>query len=153
VRHRHGRRQAGDAAGEQAEAVGGAELLPFVEEDLEADADAEEEGAAVERLVKRRLQRPTQRLAGWREGADAGEQEAALRRDPRGVQGDLTTPPNPLQRAHQVPEVAHAGIDDESAAAHAERVPFVLGTSAAPDRSATACRSARAAALNAASAA
>jgi hypothetical protein len=78
VRNRNARREPGDPPGQQAEAVNRRPLLAGLEEELEPHADAEEEGAPVESLAKRRLQRAAQRLAGRREGADAGEQQAAF---------------------------------------------------------------------------
>src|SRR3954451_12936136 len=153
VGDRHGLRQSGDAAGEEAEAVGQAEFLSFVKEDLEADADAEQRGPAVERLVQRLLQRAAQSVARWSEGAHAGKDQAAGRRHLRGIGGDRDPGADVLEGAHEVAEVAHSGVDHQGLVAHAERVPLVLGTSADPARFATAWRSASAAALKAASAA
>src|SRR3954447_9218208 len=153
VGDRHALRQAGDAARQEAEAVCYAEFLPFLKEDLEADADAEQRGPAVERLVQRLLQRAAQSVARWSEGADAGEDQAAGRRHLLGVGGDRGPGADVLEGAHEVAEVTHSGVDHESRVAHAERVPLVLGTSADPARFATAWRSASAAALKAASAA
>src|SRR3954447_20795786 len=153
VGDRHGLRQAGDAAGEEAEAVGHAEFLSFVKEDLEADADAEQRGPAVERLAQRLLQRAAQPVARWREGADAGEDQAAGRRHLPGVGGDRDPGADVLEGAREVAQVAHSGVDHQGLVAHTERVPLVLGTSADPIRFATAWRSASAAALKAASAA
>src|SRR3954447_22566169 len=153
VGDRHGLRQAGDPAGEEAEAVRGAELLPFFKEDLEAHADAEQAGPAVESLMQRLLQRATQSVARWSEGADAGEEQATGFSHPRGIGGDLGPAAGVLEGPHEVAEVAHSGVDHQGLVAHAVRVPLVLGTSADPIRFATAWRSASAAALKAASAA
>src|SRR4051812_40973105 len=87
VGYQHGRRQTGDPAGEEAETVGKPELLSFLKKDLEADADAEQPGAAPERLAQRLLHSAADRLAGWREGADPGEEQAAGRRHPPGIGG------------------------------------------------------------------
>src|ERR1700744_6468936 len=153
VGERHGLRQAGDPAGKEGETVRGAEFLPFLKKDLEPDTDAEQPGPGVERRVQRLLQRAAQPVAGGREGADAGEEQAVGRRHPLGIGGDGDPGADPLQGPHEVAEVAHSSVDQEGLVAHTERVPLVLGTSADPARRATAWRSARATALKAASAA
>ena len=71
---------AGDPAGEEAEPVGRLRLLAGLEEELEADADAEQPGAALERprgAPPRSAPRSASR--GGAKGADAGQQQAAPR--------------------------------------------------------------------------
>ena len=67
----------GDRAREQAEAVGAAELGGRVEEQLQAEADAEDRHAGVaalgDQLVEAELADPLHRP---REGADAGQDHA-----------------------------------------------------------------------------
>ena len=86
VRQLDSGRQRGDPSGQQPEAVGRAELGRGLEQELEADTDAEQPAAVVERVAQRLLEPAAQALARRTEGADAGQDAGAA------------TPPPPRDR-------------------------------------------------------
>src|SRR5205807_4630192 len=87
-----------------------------------------------------------------RKRADARHDQAVAAAKRLGIARDLSASAHPLERLLHRAAVAHPVVDDGDArpVAHTS-VPFVLGTPCSVGSSATAARSARASALNAAS--
>src|SRR5207253_137548 len=140
------------------ESPGPLELLGGVEQQLHAEADPEQRGAAACALADQLDQPQLAEVAHrQRKRADAGEHQALAGPQLVGVGGDRRAGAGLLQRLLDRAAVAHPVVDhaDPRGAwgvgrAHTS-VPFVLGTPRSVGSSATAARSARAAALNAAS--
>ena len=149
-------------AGQQAEAGGAAELLAALEEQLQAEADAEDRsprrGPLGDQLVEPGRADPLHRP---REGADAGQDQAVGGAHRLGVGADH----RPAPRRARAPSRPSAGSpsrsqgQDRGAAPSASRpgaadtlhslsVPFVEGTPVSSGSIETATRSARAKALN-----
>src|SRR4051812_42530259 len=143
--------QRGHDAAEQREPARALVLHRGVEEQLHAEADAEDRHAGLDppgdQLVEPDLVDAAHRL---REGADARQDHAVRRLDAVAVGCDLGLRPDLLQRLLDGAQVAHPVIEDGDPG-HSVRVPLVEGTPLSSGSIETATRSARANALKDAS--
>ena len=149
-------------AGQQAEPVGAAELLAALEEQLQAEADAEDRrprrGPLGEQLVEAGRADPLHRP---REGADAGQDQPVGGADRLGVGADRGARADVLERLLDRAQVAHpvvraidalpAAIRGRSSRSAFRAFPWCEGTPVSSGSIETATRSARAKALKAAS--
>ena len=141
-------------ARKQPQAGRAAVLLGALEEQLHAHAAAEQRHARLRALAQQRIEaQALDHLHRGRESAHAGQEQAVGALELRRLPGDERVRTDALQRLFDRAAVTHAVIDygDAGPYAHAVRVPLVLGTPVSVGSIATACRSALASALNAAS--
>ena len=106
-------RETDDAPGQHVQALDGPELLALVEEQLHAEADAEE-GAAGSDRPAHGLEEPECaeiRHAGA-ERPDARQDDARRGGDPLGIAGHLRGLPDALERLLHGPQVPHPVVDD-----------------------------------------
>src|SRR5262249_2129393 len=150
VRQLRGAGELADLAAQDAEAFGAAELGRCLEQELHAQADAEQRPPfphpTTERLHQPALAQVDHRLG---ERADAGQDEAVDAVERRGVVAHHDLGADVLERLLHRAAVAHAVVDQANAHAHAVNVPFVDGTPGPVGAVATAAPSARAVALDA----
>ena len=159
---RPGASSARHRARQQAEALGAAELLGALEEQLQAEADAEDRrprrGPLGDQLVEPGRADPLHRP---REGADAGQDQAVGGAHSSGSAQIVAARADVLERLLDRAQVPHPVVQDQirrAAAprrgrldAHSLSVPLVEGTPVSSGSIETATRSARAKALKEAS--
>ena len=113
-------------AAQEAEAGRGSHLVRGIEEELVADADAEERRAVrdggANRVIDARLDQPRHRGA---EAADAGEHELRCARDCIRVTRHVERSAGRAQRARDVRDVGDRRVDER----RVHSTPFVEGTS------------------------
>ena len=122
-----------DPAAQQAEALGAAELLGALEEQVHPQAQPDDRHARGRALAHERVEaavaQPPHRL---RQRADAGQHEAVGRREHLDVGGQQRLGADALEGLLDRAAVAHAVVDDPD---HSVSVPLVDGTPSRSDRS------------------
>src|SRR5688572_23136155 len=140
------------AAAEYPEPPDAGRLLAFLEEDLHADADAEERPAGSGGLAYGADQPGAREILHARpERALPRQDDAGRARDASGVAGHECRLPEMLEGFLRAVEVSDAVVDDGERLAHPASVPLVDGTPRTRGSCCVAASSARARPLNAAS--
>src|SRR5262249_60396376 len=118
------RRAAYHAAGENAETGDRPELLARLEQELHAEADAEERPPACDGMPDRldQAEGGEVRHAGA-EGADPRQYDRRSIGDAIGIAGDLGGVAEAFERLLHAPQVAHVVVDDRE---RPHRVPYTL---------------------------
>ncbi len=113
VRHRELPLEAPDAAGQEAEAGVASVLLALLEEELHADADAEEGLSLLDRLAQDRHEAPPFDLGhGGRERPVAGQHERVGAAQGLRVPGEQDLRPRAAEALRHAPEVPDAVVGD-----------------------------------------
>ena len=153
-----GRVQPAHRPSQQPQPLGAVVLLGALEQQLHPQAQPEQRYAGAGPLDQELLQPElTDRAHPGGKGADAGQHQTVHLAQKLGVAAGLHARADVLERLFGRAAIAHAVVDQPDTGgpltriAHEVRVPFVLGTPVSVGSIATAWRSARANALNAAS--